>query len=180
MKGLPLLLGLVAGASDLSAQGEVLRAVAEAREEGRYGEAWRLLEVVEDPVQRAKGEAELLAASGDLGGALSAAERGLEQAPGEIELAWRAASISITLGDAARSVRHVGNLEAGLATAELAPEHRAAWASSLRGLSVRADELGVLADKKCSAIRRARWIALLLIALSMGSLAALHVAVGRR
>ncbi len=149
-----------------------------AVELGRFGDAWRMLELETDPLLRRRAEVEALYAAGDPAGALAFAENGLLSNPGDLELLFRAVSASIWLRAGERSRDAYERLAVAVKGAELSPDDRSAWHEALEDQRQRIETLERAEDARARAFGRARLVASLMLVLCLAGLAFLLFAFG--
>lgn len=139
-------------------------------EEGRFGAAWQVLSREPDPLDRARGEVEVLYRAGDPAGALARSESGLDEAPEDLELLHRAVSASIWLRDGARAREWLRHLERAISTADPSGEDRSGWQEAARDFGARIGELERSQSDRWRAVARARLVTGSVFLLSVGAL----------
>jgi len=136
-------------------------AVKQALASGEYRAAWTEMESQEDPVQRARQEAEILYRAGDPARALAAARHGLAKSPEHLELLYYAAGASIWLQDGTTGGEYTARMQHILENSpELAPSDRQQWQRVTSDFSARIRDLLAHANARDSAVALARALAL--------------------
>ena len=138
------------------AYGEAMRALSAER----FGEAWRLLEEVAEPLERHRGRAEVLYAAGDPSGAMAEVEAGLELAPTDLGLIFRGGATAYWLEDPVSTKGYARRLDEAVRQAELADDDRGAWEGAVATFEERARELAGKEEERAGAVGRARWVSL--------------------
>ena len=145
-------------------------------EEGRFAEAWRVLEAESEPLPRARGQATLFLLAGDFAGELRAAEEGLTHAPEDQELLYFAAQASLWMRDGERAGAYVDRLEHSLARNP--PVDPAAWQALVEPFRTNAVELEQARLERERAVARSRTVSLGLLAGTLVGLAVLSLRAG--
>lgn len=146
--------------------------------EGRYAEAWRVLDGERDPVRRARGQATVYLRAGDFSGELAAAEEGLTHAPEDQELLYFAAQASLWLRDDERADAYLDRLERSLERTPPAQGQLDAWRASVEQFR---GSVGTLEEERLAregAIARARLAALVALGGTLVGLVVLSVRAG--
>ncbi len=135
-------------------------------DEGAYGESWEALQTVDDPLLRHRGEVDLFYRTRDFAASLATARRGLELFPEDLFLLHRAVSAAIWLRDVESSLALSERLGRAVQRTELSEAERAAWAADATDFERRARRLEQAASRRDTALARARWVSLALLAAS--------------
>jgi hypothetical protein len=132
--------------------------VRQALERGAFEEAHALVLATDDPLERARGAAEVFHRARDPLRALEAAEAGLQAAPEDLLLLYRAAAAALWLGLPAPAKAYAGRLARAVEGAELSPDERPAWARAAEEFAADAEDLARAEEARAAAVRRARWV----------------------